>query len=366
MFRVLILGGYGRFGLRIARMLAAQPRIRVILAGRDAAKAARAAASFGPHVFAIGLDLDRLEFARILIDQKIDLVVHTVGPFQGQDYRVAKAAIEAGCHYADLADGREFVCGIKTLDKLAQQRGVLVVSGASSVPALAAAVIDHFQKEFATLAEVHHGIAAVGWPPPGQATVAGVLSYCGKRFARLQDGQPKYVYGWQPSASRLYPSPVGRRSLAAVDVPDLQLFPERYPSLKTVIFEAGISPHILHHGATWIARLTQHNRRWDFRGAVTLMGKIGRMLAWLGSGTGAMHVEMRGIGHDGQALRRLWYVVAEHGHGLYIPCAAVIALARKLMDGKISATGAMPCLGLIDLDEYLNELMGLSIRQIIE
>jgi short subunit dehydrogenase-like uncharacterized protein len=40
-----------------------------------------------------------------------ELVIHTAGPFQGQDYGVVAAAVAAaGAHYIDLADGRRFVC----------------------------------------------------------------------------------------------------------------------------------------------------------------------------------------------------------------------------------------------------------------
>ena len=53
----------------------------------------------------------------------------------------ARAAIEAGMHYADLADARAFVCGIGELDEAARAAGVLVCGGASSVPALAGAAI---------------------------------------------------------------------------------------------------------------------------------------------------------------------------------------------------------------------------------
>jgi short subunit dehydrogenase-like uncharacterized protein len=50
----------------------------------------------------------------------VNTVVHTAGPFQGQDYTVALAAIDAGCHYVDLGDGRQFVCGIGRLDAAAR------------------------------------------------------------------------------------------------------------------------------------------------------------------------------------------------------------------------------------------------------
>jgi uncharacterized membrane protein len=40
-----------------------------------------------------------------------------------------------------LADGRQFVAGISSLDALAAAAGLTVISGASSVPALSSAVI---------------------------------------------------------------------------------------------------------------------------------------------------------------------------------------------------------------------------------
>ena len=54
-----------------------------------------------------------------------------VGPYQGQDYRLARPASPRGVHYVDLADARAFVTGIAALDEAARRAGVLVVSGAS-------------------------------------------------------------------------------------------------------------------------------------------------------------------------------------------------------------------------------------------
>ena len=56
---------------------------------------------------------------------KPDVVIHTSGPFQAQDYHVAKACIVQGCHYIDLADGRAFVDGITVLDEAAIVAAVL-------------------------------------------------------------------------------------------------------------------------------------------------------------------------------------------------------------------------------------------------
>jgi short subunit dehydrogenase-like uncharacterized protein len=89
------------------------------------------------------LDIHTPDLERALQALAPHVVVHTCGPFQGQQYHVAAACIAAGAHYIDLADGREFVAGIGCLQKQALAAGLAVISGASSVPALSSTVADH-------------------------------------------------------------------------------------------------------------------------------------------------------------------------------------------------------------------------------
>lgn len=138
--RILILGGYGNFGGYVARGLKDDPAITLIIAGRNLEKAECFVADLiaaNPAEAAL-LDISD-DLAAPLAALRPDLVIHTVGPFQNQSYRVAEAAIAVGAHYADLADARAFVCGIGTLDKLASAAGVAVIAGARPVPCLTAA-----------------------------------------------------------------------------------------------------------------------------------------------------------------------------------------------------------------------------------
>lgn len=138
-FRILVVGGYGNFGARISRRIAAWRDVELIVAGRDGARAAAfAAETTGPAIRrCIALDLDAADLAHALAAQAPNLVIHTAGPFQHQDYRVAQAALACGAHYVDLADGREFVAGFAAaIDAAALTADRLAVTGASSVPGL--------------------------------------------------------------------------------------------------------------------------------------------------------------------------------------------------------------------------------------
>ena len=55
MFRTLVLGGYGNFGARIVRALAADDAQTVVVAGRDAQRAQALAVQVGPQAEALTL-----------------------------------------------------------------------------------------------------------------------------------------------------------------------------------------------------------------------------------------------------------------------------------------------------------------------
>src|SRR5690242_16999183 len=167
----------------------------------------------------------------------INTLIHTVGPFQEQDYGVAQAAIQAGANYLDLADGRAFVGGIGKLDAAAKQAHVGVVSGVSSLPAFPSAVLDRYLPEFSRLDTVRIGISSGGLVP-GIATIRAVLGYCGQPFRVLENGQWNVEYGWLDRVDHEFPKPVGPRPLGRCDVPDLDLLPKRFPTLRTASFHA--------------------------------------------------------------------------------------------------------------------------------
>jgi hypothetical protein len=77
-----------------------------------------------------------------------------------------------------------------------------------------------------------------------------------------------------------------------------------------------------------------------------------------------MFVSLKGVGHDGQPLNLTWHLIAAQNHGPYIPCGASIALAHKLSNGETLPHGAMPCMGLITVEEYLTALHNFNVVEL--
>lgn len=357
---IVVLGGYGNFGRRIVAALAREPECRVFVCGRNIELATQVAQQEGGSAEPLSLDCYAPTFSSELRRIGARLVVHTAGPFQKQGYEVPSACIAAGAHYIDLADGREFVSGIKAFDAEARANDVLVVSGASSLPALSSAVVDALRSRFSTIDSIDHGITS-GAKPPGRATMNGVLDYAGKPLEQWREGEWRRAFGWQGLTRRRYPHPVNGRWIANCDVPDLDLFPERYRPVRTVQFRAGVGPAGSMFGlwfASWLVRVGLVR---TLAAYVPMLHRVASAYERFGSKCSAMHVAVRGLDHEGRSTAHTWSLIAQHDHGPFIPCFPAIALARKIVRNATTARGAMPCMGLLTVQEILEVGQGLSL-----
>lgn len=358
--RVVLIGAAGVFGSRMAARLAGDPRFRLILAGRNQASLAALRDGLGdPGVRLAALDATSDRLADALAALRPQLVIHAAGPFQAQDYRVAEACLACGSDYVDLADGRDFVAGVHRLDERARAAGRLLVSGASTVPALSSAVVDALLPRFAALETIRHAISPGNRTPRGDATVAAILGYCGRPLRLWRGGRWQRGHGWMSTRRQAFP--FGSRWVGLCDVPDLELFPARYPGVREVTFRAGLELKRLHFGtlgAAWLVRLGL------IRDLARHAPRLRRASEWFldaGSDVGGMVVELAGRDARDEPLRLRWSLDAAAGHGPQIPATPAVVLARKLADGGLPMRGAMPCMGLFTLDEALAALDGLAV-----
>lgn len=363
--RILIIGAAGFFGRRLVQGLARHEGLLLLLAGRDAQRAKDVAERLRPRARAglevLALDAQAPGLATALAAAAPQVVVNASGPFQGQDHRVAEACIACGAHYLDLADGREFVTGIVRLDSAARAAGVLVTSGASSVPALSGAVIDALAVGLARLQAIDIGISPGNRTERGLSTMQAVLSYCGRPLPGCQpDGRP--AIGWRGRWRHDYPAPVGTRLLSPCDVPDLALWPARYPGRPMVSFGAGLELGFLHRGMNVMAWLAQRGLVADWSRHARGLKVLANAFKTWGSDAGAMHVRVQGEEASGRPVSRLWTLVATQGDGPHVPTLAAAALVRALTAGTVTARGAMPCVGLLTLADLAEQARGLHIH----
>jgi hypothetical protein len=352
---VTVLGGYGIFGARIAEALARERDCRVRVVGRSARIGENIAHRIGADFYACELE-DRDSLVRAIADSF--LVIHAAGPFQGSDYNVAERCLEAGAHYLDVADAREFVAGIDRLDDLARRRELMIASGVSSTPAISSAMIAELAPEFTKIEEIHTALSPGNQNPRGAATIGAVLSYLGRTIRVYRDGQWVERPGWGDVERLEFPRPVGRRRVHNCEVPELELFPRAFGA-RTVRFSAGLELNLLNYSLSLCALPC----RWfglDFSRHARLFLNLSLMLFPFGTTNGSLAIWVRGRDHAGRSIERRIALVTDYD-GPATPSSAAVVMARKILRFGPPRLGAFPCVGLLSLDELLSQLQPLGI-----
>lgn len=363
--KILILGGYGVFGGRLAQLLRDDPALTLLIAGRDADKAAAFCLGLGGQARVEPLQLDRQDVAKALALHRPDLVVDASGPFQGyaDPYLVPKAAIAAGIPYLDLADGADFVEGIGALDADAKAAGVFVLAGVSSFPVLTHAVLTEMRRQIDPV-EVTGGIAPSPYAGVGRNVLRAVLGYAGAPVRLWRAGKPATGIGLGESliATVAVPGKVPLRPLrfSLVDVPDLRVLPPAHPGLASIWMGAAPQPRLLHRLLTLMALARA-------RFGLPSLAPLAGIAHWLlnlypmGEHRGGMFLAAKGT-RNGQPATLSWHLLAEGDDGPLIPSMAVALLIGKMQAGLPPHPGARPGIGALSLADYAIAFKGRRIQ----
>lgn len=352
---ILLLGATGLFGGLLAKRIVREGRFELIAAGRGEATLRTLQADLGISYRVMDRDDARMVESTLKEVQPF-AVVDCAGPFQyyGDDpYRFARQVIEAGAHYTDIADASTFVAGIGELDALAKEAGVSVISGASSTPAISAAVLDHLTADLTTVEAIETAIIPGNRARRTHSVMKAVLGQVGQAFLLRRHGKRETVYGWDETISIDLDTPdkppVRGRLASFVDTPDVALFPERYKA-NTVLFRAGLEVKTFH-------RCLSLGRMLVKAGIVKSLAPFSgfaRWLAswfeWVGSDEGGMQVKVLGTTKSGERLIRHWDLIADDGRGPEIPTIPISILLNRFADAAVDA-GARASPGEVTLPE---------------
>ena len=359
--RILVLGGYGGFGARLSRRLAGDG-FEVLVAGRNL-EAAKALAARLPHAIALQADRNG-DISAILGEHRPFLLIDAAGPFQQSDDRVPRACMEAGIHYIDLADARDFVGAIRCLDERAKAVGVTVISGASSVPALSGAVVGDLARDIEEVRSIEMSISASNRATAGASVASAILSYVGKPVRLWRGRRWQEATGWHMLKRETYVvaghRPL-RRLVALADVPDHDLLVGSTAGRPSATFRAGpefafqtLALWLLSWPVVW-GWLTSLRRISRF------LLPLQRLTAWFGTTRSAVTIEIKGI-EQGVMKARRWTLIAEHGDGTEIPTLPAQLLARALCDDRLSP-GACHAGGLLSLEDFRSLFRDLAITE---
>lgn len=361
MKRILVIGGYGGFGARLSRRLAADGH-QLLVAGRSLEKASQFCAGIAG---AVPVAIDRSQnVAPALARWRPDLVIDAAGPFQDSRFEVPLACIAADIPYLDLADARHFVNGVAALGGLVGEIRVPVISGASSMSALSGAVVRKLAEGLDRVHAVEMAISASNRASAGESVAAAILSYVGKPVRLWRGKRWATAHGWQEMRRESFllddGSGLRGRLIAIADVADHDIVPAALPGRPGVAFRAG-TEFDFQMQALWLASWPVRWRWLRSLGwASGLLLPLYRLTLGLGSDRSAMSVTIKGsIGE--RNVERRWVLVASDGDGPEIPTLAAALLAGDILAGKV-APGARHAWGELSLKRFEPAFSMLAIQ----
>lgn len=354
--RVIVLGGYGRYGRYIARALAELDDIQVIVAGRK--PPGRYKANSAIHYQKLDAN-DEMSLKTALAD--VFLLVNATGLFTGDSrYNVARLCAQTGTHYVDLADNREHISNFSSLAGEAEQQNVLLVTAAGVSPSLSALLADTLRPEFDRISSIRIYRSAGNRNPGGPASLRSLLEQIGSTVRVRQQGRWQNIDFWSNSQVVRFPKPIGRRRCFCVDAPELDALVERF-NADSVIYRTGFELSIYNLGLKLISSFRKNS-------GVRQPGKLARWLLrfagltrGLGRDNDVLGVILGGE-KDGRQVEHGAYLVAREGAGLTIPCASALALVEKLLQQGIPASGVARTQDIITFDDVRT---GLSKHNVV-
>lgn len=335
--RVLVLGAGGQLGERVCRLVAGVPGAEVSGASR---------AGRGPRGVAMARAdaRDGASVARLV--QAGDLVVNCAGPFHYDAAPLVGACVAARAHYCDLADDSVFAARARETAQRsgASAAGVLVCTGASTVPGLAGVFARAFSRSprAAEIARVSAYLSVGSDNPISAALLASLLAPLGRplpeggrcfaelRALRVGDGRT-LRFGAYPAAFT-----AGSVEIAARAVPARFAFG----------FDRAALTALLRAVAPLLARLPQPSLA---RLAPALL-PIARVARVFGTRFGVLAVVAEDAG--GREVAR--FELAASARGLDIPAAPPAWIAARLARGEFVPAGAAELHALVPLEDVVS------------
>lgn len=328
MRRVVIAGGAGFFGQRVAELLRAMD-IPPVIAGRTGE---------------ILLDVEDPSSLRAGL-RPGDVVVDAAGPFQSRTAALVEAACDVGADVIDLDESLVHAQRVALLADRVRVSGISVRSTCSAVSTVAAALVRR------SAIERPLRVSALVAPASRQTAHAGtlraLLASVGAPIELWRDGRFARALGWRES--RAFALPRRRAYLVASALP--LTLPQVWPSLRVVDCWTDTSTPL----ANGILALAARAR--PLRTIAQRAVPLGALLARaLGARRGGFAVEVE----DESGMVARLALTAERRSYLIAAAPAALA-ARALAEGRSNERGIVPVGRHVPTDELFAYLGSLGI-----
>jgi saccharopine dehydrogenase-like NADP-dependent oxidoreductase len=240
---ILIAGGYGVVGGRVAAILAPRFAGRVVIAGRHEEMAAALAAKIGNGARARRLDLSD----RDSVEAALSGVGTVMVCVADHELHLLQAAIARGLAYTDIAPRLAFWKGAEEMNAEARRTGARVLLGAGLAPGISNMMARQLANELGGAERIETSLLLSLGDEFGPDSLRHVLESISQPFAVLENGQERRVEPFSEGRSVAFPEPVGPKMAYLFPWSDVVYYPKTLGA-RTAVGRFALEP-------PWVGRL---------------------------------------------------------------------------------------------------------------
>ena len=349
---ILIVGGYGVVGRRIAAELAADYPDRLVVSGRNLARADELAAGIGHGARGRQLDIA----VPSSMAAALNGVAVVISCIDQPGRTLLRAAIERGLRYTDITPHLTEVgrgAAYEKIDSAARTSGARVVLGTGIVPGISNVMVRALAGALGGADEIETALLLDAADVSGPASFDYFLQELALSFDIRVDGKDRRARAF--SAPRLieFPSPAGAHLSYLFPFSDQVLYP-RTMGARTALTRLALEP-------AWLARVLAALVRTGASrlGAIdAIRHAIARRRRDRPSSKGARFALRVDVKHGGRSRRATLLGQAQADAA----AAGAAGVARLLIDGDVAEPGAWMPEQVVDPGPFLSRLAARGLR----
>ena len=225
---ILIVGGYGEVGGKIAKLLLQSYPNRVLIAGRNIEKAKQLCTLYN-HL-AIPLQMDVSKTVRLKQLEGVALVIMCL---EQQDTAFAQLCLREGIMYIDITASYAFLKKLEDLHPVAVQYRSTIVYSVGMAPGLTNLMAMHAAQQLTTVDQLHISILLGAGDTHGTAAILWILDQLNKPYHIMYQHKKQIVNNFT-NRRIVHFKGVGKRSLYQFNFSDQHTLTKHFSTRQIV------------------------------------------------------------------------------------------------------------------------------------
>ena len=346
---ILIVGGYGEVGRKIAKILLSSYPNNVCIAGRHLEKARQFCAQLNGLATPLQMDV-----SKTVHPQQLANVALVIMCLEQQDTAFAETCLKEGIKYIDITASHNFLKQLKNLHTTAIEYRSTAIFSVGMAPGLTNIMAMHATKPLTTIEKLHISILLGAGDTHGTAAILWILQQLNIPYYHYEN---QIITNFTSKRSVQFRG-IGKRSVYQFNFSDQHTLAHYFPSVP-IVTRLGFDVESLN----WFVAFLQKSRisyLLKFKGIQSMLASLVQKIKM---GTDVCSIQIEAIGKIQHKEATVTLDFKDRDESL-VTAKVAAAIARELLDNKYPA-GTYHIEELFTFETLQNQFDASSFSQFI-